>query len=95
MTQRRRVLVQLAFIVVLLAVSAGDLYAQGDPWSATLRRLEMAFTGSIAISIVTIAAVTTGIAILFAQGDGMRTFFMWVFGACFILNVTQVIAWAF
>ena len=81
--------------LMLLAATAGSVYAQGDPWTSSAQNLKTAFTGPIATALIAVAVVVCGLVFAFSEGQGKRQLSGIVFGGAMAIGAVRFMAWLF
>ena len=84
------------FLVSILALSAGELMAQGtSPWLQAIDVLQQAFTGPIARGLSLIAIVVGGLMFAFGEGGSKKALAGIVFGLGMAMGAANFLAWLF
>ena len=85
-----------ALLVSTLALSAGELLAQGtSPWLDAVTVLEGAFTGPIARGLSLIAIVVGGLMFAFGEGGSKKALAGIIFGLGMAMGAANFLAWLF
>ena len=85
-----------ALLAVVLALSAGELLAQGtSPWLQAIDVLQAAFTGPIARGLSLIAIVVGGLMFAFGEGGSKKALAGIVFGLGMAMGAANFMAWLF
>ena len=85
-----------ALLVSVLALSAGDLMAQGtSPWLQAVDVLQQAFTGPIARGLSLVAIVVGGLMFAFGEGGSKKALAGIVFGLGMAMGAANFLAWLF
>ena len=85
-----------ALLAVVLALSAGELMAQGtSPWLQAIDVLQAAFTGPIARGLSLIAIVVGGLMFAFGEGGSKKALAGIVFGLGMAMGAANFMAWLF
>ena len=85
-----------ALLAVVLALSAGELMAQGtSPWLQAIDVLQAAFTGPIARGLSLIAIVIGGLMFAFGEGGSKKALAGIVFGLGMAMGAANFMAWLF
>ena len=85
-----------AFLASVLALSAGELMAQGtSPWLQAIDVLQAAFTGPIARGLSLIAIVVGGLMFAFGEGGSKKALAGIVFGLGMAMGAANFLAWLF
>ena len=85
-----------ALLVSILALSAGELMAQGtSPWLQAIDVLQKAFTGPIARGLSLIAIVVGGLMFAFGEGGSKKALAGIVFGLGMAMGAANFLAWLF
>ena len=85
---------QGALLVSVLALSAGDLMAQGtSPWLQAVDVLQQAFTGPLARGLSLIAIVVGGLMFAFGEGGSKKALAGIVFGLGMAMGAANFLAW--
>ena len=85
-----------AFLASILALSAGELMAQGtSPWLQAIDVLQQAFTGPIARGLSLIAIVVGGLMFAFGEGGSKKALAGIVFGLGMAMGAANFLAWLF
>ena len=85
-----------ALLVSILALSAGELMAQGvSPWLQAIEVLEEAFTGPIARGLSLIAIVAGGLMFAFGEGGSKKALAGIIFGLGMAMGAANFLAWLF
>ena len=85
-----------ALLVSILALSAGELMAQGtSPWLQAIDVLQQAFTGPIARGLSLIAIVVGGLMFAFGEGGSKKALAGIVFGLGMAMGAANFLAWLF
>ena len=85
-----------ALLVSVLALSAGELMAQGtSPWLQAIDVLQQAFTGPIARGLSLIAIVVGGLMFAFGEGGSKKALAGIVFGLGMAMGAANFLAWLF
>ena len=85
-----------ALLVSILALSAGDLMAQGaSPWLQAIDVLQDAFTGPIARGLSLIAIVAGGLMFAFGEGGSKKALAGIIFGLGMAMGAANFLAWLF
>ena len=83
-------------LAVVLALSAGELLAQGtSPWLQAIDVLQAAFTGPIARGLSLIAIVIGGLMFAFGEGGSKKALAGIVFGLGMAMGAANFMAWLF
>ncbi len=83
-------------LVSILALSAGELMAQGtSPWLEAIDVLQQAFTGPIARGLSLIAIVVGGLMFAFGEGGSKKALAGIVFGLGMAMGAANFLAWLF
>ena len=83
-------------LVSVLALSAGELMAQGtSPWLQAIDVLQQAFTGPIARGLSLIAIVVGGLMFAFGEGGSKKALAGIVFGLGMAMGAANFLAWLF
>ena len=83
-----------ALLVSVLALSAGDLMAQGtSPWLQAVDVLQQAFTGPLARGLSLIAIVVGGLMFAFGEGGSKKALAGIVFGLGMAMGAANFLAW--
>ena len=83
-------------LVSILALSAGELMAQGtSPWLQAIDVLQQAFTGPIARGLSLIAVVVGGLMFAFGEGGSKKALAGIVFGLGMAMGAANFLAWLF
>ena len=83
-------------LVSILALSAGELMAQGtSPWLQAIDVLQQAFTGPIARGLSLIAIVVGGLMFAFGEGGSKKALAGIVFGLGMAMGAANFLAWLF
>ena len=83
-------------LVSILALSAGELMAQGtSPWLQAIDVLQQAFTGPIARGLSLIAIVVGGFMFAFGEGGSKKALAGIVFGLGMAMGAANFLAWLF
>ena len=83
-------------LVSILALSAGELMAQGaSPWLQAIDVLQDAFTGPIARGLSLIAIVVGGLMFAFGEGGSKKALAGIVFGLGMAMGAANFLAWLF
>ncbi|MDE2755672.1 MAG: TrbC/VirB2 family protein [Acidobacteriota bacterium] len=89
----------LVLLAVFLALSAGELLAQGtppaSPWENAIQVLETAFTGPIARGLSLIAIVVGGLMFAFGEGGSKKALAGIVFGLGMAMGAANFLGWLF
>ena len=87
---------QGALLVSILALSAGELMAQGaSPWLQAIDVLQQAFTGPIARGLSLIAVVVGGLMFAFGEGGSKKALAGIIFGLGMAMGAANFLAWLF
>ena len=85
-----------ALLISVLALSAGELLAQGmSPWLQAIDVLQAAFTGPIARGLSLIAIVIGGLMFAFGEGGSKKALAGIVFGLGMAMGAANFMAWLF
>ena len=85
-----------AVLVSVLALSAGELLAQGtSPWLQAIDVLQAAFTGPIARALSLIAIVVGGLMFAFGEGGSKKALAGIIFGLGMAMGAANFMAWLF
>ena len=85
-----------ALLAGVLALSAGDLLAQGtSPWLQAIDVLQAAFTGPIARGLSLIAIVVGGLMFAFGEGGSKKALAGIIFGLGMAMGAANFMAWLF
>ena len=85
-----------ALLISILALSAGELMAQGtSPWLQAIDVLQDAFTGPIARGLSLIAIVVGGLMFAFGEGGSKKALAGIVFGLGMAMGAANFLAWLF
>ena len=85
-----------AVLVSILALSAGELMAQGaSPWLQAIDVLQDAFTGPIARGLSLIAIVVGGLMFAFGEGGSKKALAGIIFGLGMAMGAANFLAWLF
>ena len=85
-----------ALLAGVLALSAGELLAQGtSPWLQAIDVLQAAFTGPIARGLSLIAIVVGGLMFAFGEGGSKKALAGIVFGLGMVMGAANFMAWLF
>ena len=85
-----------ALLASVLALSAGELMAQGtSPWLQAIDVLQAAFTGPIARGLSLIAIVVGGLMFAFGEGGSKKALAGIVFGLGMAMGAANFLAWLF
>ena len=85
-----------ALLVSILALSAGELMAQGtSPWLQAIDVLQQAFTGPIARGLSLIAIVVGGLMFAFGEGGSKKALAGIIFGLGMAMGAANFLAWLF
>ena len=85
-----------AVLVSVLALSAGELLAQGtSPWLQAIDVLQAAFTGPIARGLSLIAIVVGGLMFAFGEGGSKKALAGIIFGLGMAMGAANFMAWLF
>ena len=85
-----------AVLVSVVALSAGELLAQGtSPWLQAIDVLQAAFTGPIARGLSLIAIVVGGLMFAFGEGGSKKALAGIVFGLGMAMGAANFMAWLF
>ena len=85
-----------ALLLGVLALSAGELLAQGtSPWLQAIDVLQAAFTGPIARGLSLIAIVVGGLMFAFGEGGSKKALAGIVFGLGMAMGAANFMAWLF
>ena len=85
-----------ALLVSVLALSAGELMAQGtSPWLQAVDVLQQAFTGPLARGLSLIAIVIGGLMFAFGEGGSKKALAGIVFGLGMAMGAANFLAWLF
>ena len=85
-----------ALLAVVLALSAGELLAQGtSPWLQAIDVLQAAFTGPIARGLSLIAIVVGGLMFAFGEGGSKKALAGIIFGLGMAMGAANFMAWLF
>ena len=85
-----------ALLVSVLALSVGELLAQGtSPWLQAIDVLQAAFTGPIARGLSLIAIVVGGLMFAFGEGGSKKALAGIVFGLGMAMGAANFMAWLF
>ena len=83
-------------LVSILALSAGELIAQGtSPWLQAIDVLQQAFTGPIARGLSLIAIVVGGLMFAFGEGGSKKALAGIIFGLGMAMGAANFLAWLF
>ena len=83
-------------LVSILALSAGELMAQGtSPWLEAIDVLQQAFTGPIARGLSLIAIVVGGLMFAFGEGGSKKALAGIIFGLGMAMGAANFLAWLF
>ena len=83
-------------LVSILALSAGELMAQGTgPWLEAIDVLQQAFTGPIARGLSLIAVVVGGLMFAFGEGGSKKALAGIIFGLGMAMGAANFLAWLF
>ena len=83
-------------LVSILALSAGELMAQGtSPWLQAIDVLQQAFTGPIARGLSLIAIVAGGLMVAFGEGGSKKALAGIIFGLGMAMGAANFLAWLF
>ena len=83
-------------LVSILALSAGELMAQGaSPWLQAIDVLQQAFTGPIARGLSLIAIVVGGLMFAFGEGGSKKALAGIIFGLGMAMGAANFLAWLF
>ena len=83
-------------LVSILALSAGELMAQGtSPWLQAIDVLQQAFTGPIARGLSLIAIVAGGLMFAFGEGGSKKALAGIIFGLGMAMGAANFLAWLF
>ena len=83
-------------LVSILALSAGELMAQGtSPWLEAIDVLQQAFTGPIARGLSLIAVVVGGLMFAFGEGGSKKALAGIIFGLGMAMGAANFLAWLF
>ena len=84
------------FLVGILALSAGELMAQGtSPWLQAIDVLQQAFTGPIARGLSLIAIVVGGLMFAFGEGGSKKALAGIIFGLGMAMGAVNFLNWLF
>ena len=87
---------RVALLVSILALSAGELMAQGaSPWLQAIDVLQTAFTGPIARGLSLIAVVVGGLMFAFGEGGSKKALAGIIFGLGMAMGAANFLAWLF
>ena len=87
---------RVVFLVSILALSAGELMAQGtSPWLQAIDVLQQAFTGPIARGLSLIAIVVGGLMFAFGEGGSKKALAGIIFGLGMAMGAANFLAWLF
>ena len=87
---------RVALLVSILALSAGELMAQGaSPWLQAIDVLQQAFTGPIARGLSLIAVVVGGLMFAFGEGGSKKALAGIIFGLGMAMGAANFLAWLF
>ena len=87
---------RVALLVSILALSAGELMAQGaSPWLQAIDVLQDAFTGPIARGLSLIAVVVGGLMFAFGEGGSKKALAGIIFGLGMAMGAANFLAWLF
>ena len=90
------VLKRAVLLVSILALSAGELMAQGtSPWLQAIDVLQQAFTGPIARGLSLIAIVVGGLMFAFGEGGSKKALAGIIFGLGMAMGAANFLAWLF
>ena len=85
-----------ALVAGLLALSAGDLLAQGtSPWLQAVDVLQQAFTGPIARGLSLIAIVVGGLMFAYGEGGSKKALAGIIFGLGMAMGAANFLGWLF
>ena len=85
-----------ALLVGVLALTAGELMAQGtSPWLQAIDVLQAAFTGPIARGLSLIAVVVGGLMFAFGEGGSKKALAGIIFGLGMAMGAANFLAWLF
>ena len=85
-----------ALLVGVLALTAGELMAQGtSPWLQAIDVLQAAFTGPIARGLSLIAIVIGGLMFAFGEGGSKKALAGIIFGLGMAMGAASFLAWLF
>ena len=85
-----------ALLVGVLALTAGELMAQGtSPWLQAIDVLQAAFTGPIARGLSLIAIVCGGLMFAFGEGGSKKALAGIIFGLGMAMGAASFLAWLF
>lgn len=79
----------------LFLAASGSLLAQADPWTQSAENLRTAFTGPIAMALVLVAVVISGLVFAFSEGQGKRQMAGLCFGGAMALGAARFVAWLY
>ena len=83
-------------LVSILALSAGDLMAQGtSPWLNAIEVLKDAFTGPLARGLSLIAVVVGGLMFAFGEGGSKKALAGIIFGLGMAMGAANFLDWLF
>ena len=95
-TQNSIIWKRCALLASILALSAGELMAQGtSPWLQAIDVLQAAFTGPIARGLSLIAIVIGGLMFAFGEGGSKKALAGIVFGLGMAMGAANFMAWLF
>ena len=87
---------RVVLLVSILALSAGELMAQGaSPWLQAIDVLQQAFTGPIARGLSLIAVVVGGLMFAFGEGGSKKALAGIIFGLGMAMGAANFLAWLF
>ena len=87
---------RVVLLVSILALSAGELMAQGaSPWLQAIDVLQQAFTGPIARGLSLIAVVVGGLMFAFGEGVSKKALAGIIFGLGMAMGAANFLAWLF
>ena len=90
------VLKRAVLLVSILALSAGELMAQGtSPWLQAIDVLQQAFTGPIARGLSLIAIVVGGLMFAFGEGGSKKALAGIIFGLGMAMGAANFLTWLF
>lgn len=91
----RKVLGQVASILMVALLSPTVALAQGSPWERAASNLAFTFTGPLARSLALVAIVIGGLMFMFGEGGAKRQISGIVFGGGLALFAAQFMTWLF
>ena len=94
--ERNTTCCRAVLLVSILALSAGDLMAQGtSPWLQAIEVLKDAFTGPIARGLSLIAVVVGGLMFAFGEGGSKKALAGIIFGLGMAMGAANFLDWLF